>query len=268
MDISLLIITHSEYSDLLVPLFDRFKKHLKINFKSTYVCADILSNNDLINSMYNINGIYNYKDNMSYSDRIKEALININEKYLLIWHDNNILNEDTDTEGFKKIEEFINNNYVDQIRLHAGSCKLPGINIKDDIYKMRNDDHYIYSVYPTIWNKQTLIKLFEKFPDKTYRNIEEIDVQDYVSKLENYYLWNAEKSIPKGCSSELLPHIIKYLHVILRGKWILKWYKDDINKLSNEYNIDLNLRGISDNECNNYRLSSFHNFFKVNHICN
>ena len=36
MDIALLILTHSEYNDLHYPLFDRFKKHLKINFKTTY----------------------------------------------------------------------------------------------------------------------------------------------------------------------------------------------------------------------------------------
>ena len=271
MNIALVISTHSEYSDLWQPLFERFKKYLKITFSSVYICTDTKSESEKIlkcNNTLSIKKIFYYEDSYSYPMRFKEVLNEINEEYVLIWHDNNILVNDTDINGFNEILKFLEEYQPDQLRLHAGSARVPGFNIKGDIYKMHAYDVFKYSVYPTIWKKNSIQKLFELFPNKIYREIEGGDVQNYTSTLNNYFIWNLEKSPPRGCGTELTPHIIKYIHFVVERQWAERWDKDELIILRDEFNINLSLRGKFDVSCFNSHLPECYNNYKQNHICN
>ena len=266
-NISLLILTHSEYSDIWFPLFDRFHQFLSIRFQKVYVCCDKKSDIEELKKLYPIDGFYIYTDNMSYPNRMKQALSEIQDEYVLIWHDSNILTDFTDVSSFEKIQQFLGNADVDQLRLHAGSCILPGIQIKDDIYKMRTNDPYLYCVYPTIWKKSSLMKIFYLFPNKTYRQIEDGDIQSYVSTLNNYYVWNLEKCPPRGCAMEVRPHIIKYAKLIVTGRWTMRWDELEITSICNEYHINFHSRGINDSICYNSYLHDCYLKYKQNHVC-
>jgi hypothetical protein len=126
---------------------------------------------------------------------------------------------------------------------------------------------YLYSVYPTIWKRSSMMTFVELFPTKTYREIENGDVQAYVSTLKNYYVWNINTSIPMGCSTELTPPVIKYRHFIVAGKWIIKWNQKEILNICKEYNINLHNRGIHDIQCYNMNLQPCYQKYKTNHIC-
>lgn len=267
MDISLLILTHSDFNDLWIPFFDRLKKYLNISFASCYLCTDINSSKEILNKLYHFDEIYYYEDNWSYPKRMEVALKNIKENYVLVFHDNNILVDFTDIESFQYIEQWIYQNQPDQLRLHAGASETPGNHIYKDIYQMLPTDIYKYSVYPTIWKKVSLQNIFNTFPNKHYRDIENDETQQYILTMKNYYIWNLEKSPPRGCGSEVTPHVIKYLHVILRGQWTLRWDKNEILKISQEYNIDLTKRGFYQLPCWNHNLPKSYYIYKQNHKC-
>jgi hypothetical protein len=273
MDIALIILTHSEYSDLWTPLFKRFEKYLNITFSSTYLCVDDAAKNEDFKKLYEpIKKVFYFSNETTYPLRFKEVLEETKESYILIWHDNNILINNTDTDSFKYIEEWINNNKPDQLRLHAGSAKLPGQQVYNDIYKMTNTDIYNYSVYPTIWKKETIKDIFNKFPRKIYKKMEEDDengnVQEYIKDFGNYYLWNYDKSLPRGCSTEFTPHIIQYRHFIIWSQWLPEWDYDHLLDLRNEFNIDFSKRGCYiEKFCRTYDLHECYNDYKKSHIC-
>jgi len=270
MDIALLILTHSEYSDIWYLFFDRLKRHLKINFAATYLCTDDKSRDICTDfkNYYNFNDIFYYTSDMSYPNRMKEALATIKESYVLIFHDNNILVADTNVDKFNIIEKILYRDAPDQLRLHAGSARTPGIHIEEDVYKMTPHDPYKYSVYPTIWKKTSIINIFELFHYKSYRDIEDDGTQNYISQLNNYYVWNYEKSPPVGhCASELVPHVIYYRHFILRAKWIKGWNNKELEELIKEYNINSESRGYIICPCTNRLLPDCYHEYKTGHIC-
>jgi hypothetical protein len=267
MDIALLILTHSDYNDLHEALFDRLKKHLKINFAATYLCADMNASSINFDSYYDFNQIFYFTDEMSYPNRMKEALSVITQKYVLIYHDNNILIDDTDIEGFNNIEQVLYRDAPDQLRLHAGSARTPGIHIERDIYKMLPHDDYKYSVYPTIWKKTSIMKIFEMYYYCSYREIE-CAVQGYVGTLTNYYVWNLDKCPPVGhCASEITPHILKYAHCTIFRQWPGGMHTDALIQLKKDYNIDFSKRGFHKFPCFNGLLPDAYSKYKNGHTC-
>jgi hypothetical protein len=267
MDIALLVYSHSEYYDILEIFCDRLKKYLNVDFAASYLCIDESAQSLNLNSLYNFNDIFYYKPDMSYGNRMKETLSAIKQNYVLIFHENNILIDTTDSEEFHKIEEILYRDAPDQLRLHAGPANVPGIHIEGDVYKMVQNDPYKFSVYPTIWKKTSIIKLFETFHDKSYRDIEGA-THYYTMQLTNYYIWNYDKCPPVGhCASEITPHVIKFAHCIVRGEWTTGWHFDALLQLKKDYNINFKLRGFHNMPCFINNLPSRYNAFKINHVC-
>jgi hypothetical protein len=240
--ICILFYTHSEYNDLWQMGMDRI---LKYGPKyEIYVTVD--KNGENIKKLYDFKNIFYYNNADSYATRIINVLDNIEEDYVYIIHDNNVMVGESYS-CVPKIEKFIYENDVDQFRLSNSGLTEPFKNtdvIDEHIYKFKTSDHYQYSVFPAIWKKTSWKKLLSNFLSTPYRLIEERNVQDETRKLNNYFIYNKNYDF-FGCH---IPHYAKFIRIICNGKWFYNGkcspHTTEINKLINEYNIDLNSRGI------------------------
>lgn len=245
--ICVLYFTNTEYSDIWIPGIDRFNKYFKDEIQLPFYF--------LVNKEYeekdkdkdfitNISSkIFKYENSWSYSKRLLSVLNSITEDYVIIFHDNNVLDKPINKKVFIMLEDFLRNNNVDQLRLSNSGITVKDLNnVKNkvemegvDIYKIDKNDIYQYSVLPAIWLRTTWIKLLNMVPNATYREIEWSNVQELTRPLNNYHLnYDETNNI-----------IFPAFHVIHYGRWFVQFKEiaNVIYRLSDEYKIDLNKRG-------------------------
>ena len=159
----------------------------------------------------------------------------MNEKYLVFIHDIDIV-LNIDEETIINFYNFMENNNVDRIDLKQTHNlnvsdvievdknkpvdsweKIKKEEINDGIYLVKQEDprDFIYNVNPSIWKRESLIELVNTFQDKTYRTIEDMDVQNYCKRFDVYKL-HSKNSI--DCGYFVCLDIFKFLHITHSGK--------------------------------------------------
>jgi hypothetical protein len=147
--------------------------------------------------------------------------------YFLMMHDTDIITKiDEDILDLFVIE--MKNNSIDRIDLqYLDNDESENIKIKNlDIELTKNQDpqiegnnikNYVFNVNPSIWKKSEFIKLLEKFPNETYRTIENINVQKYCSNnIKNYRLYS--KNTISSTQFKVLECFV-WLHITHSRKW-------------------------------------------------
>ena len=227
--------THSSYSDVM-------------NIQCSYV--NKISNKILITDRPNDNQILNefdnifyYSDNEPYSKRLFNFLNGINDEYIFLIHDNDILVEKDDILLEKCINLMINNGY-DRIDFQVGG---PSIDIHtltdlipiDDekkyfLSRNTNPSGYIYNVNPSLWRVSTLKSILETFPNHDYRVIESLEVQ-YHCLYKDFKMFklmgdNRISSVP----FTVLP-FFQYIHITHGGNF-LPINNNSSEPIKNHYN--------------------------------
>jgi Icc-related predicted phosphoesterase len=270
--IAILIHTNSAYSDLWEAFFKRLSKYLLLDVECYLLTDTIKTHIYSINYTFKEIFIYNketlFIENLdipvySFSERFKMALNTITNEYILVLFDNNILYDYTDTNEWNILEQWIYLNTPATVRLCTGlnDLKFPLIYCKNYIYKLHPNAENQVSNYPTIWNRQLLLNIINTYPKLTYHNLETEEIYKYVRG--SVYIILNEKLQPLGCSVFISPPILKFAHVISKGKWYTDVYKKIIQNISNEFNIDLSIRGQHISMCLNNLLPNT----KHDHIC-
>ena len=104
-----------------------------------------------------------------------------------------------------------------------------------------------------------LFDICETYPNKKYLEME----------YENMYKYLIIDNCPPTgqCLSEITPHIIKYLHFIIAGKWWINVNNEEFIKLKNDYKKRGFYNSVSSYVCLNSRLPEPYYEYKQNHIC-
>ena len=122
--------------------------------------------------------------------------------------------------------------------------------ISDDtsiyLIKQDNPSDYIYNVNPSIWKTKSFLEIMESFPDKDYRTIEDMDVQNFSSKYSIFKIYSKEK---KECGHfDCIKEFI-FFHITHNGNFVplvnystvhgqSYWeFKDKYEKIVDNYNL-------------------------------
>jgi hypothetical protein len=227
--INYIIYGHTDYLDIL---------KIQTDYMSIYSNVTLLINNNELdlNDLYlKYKTVIFYDDNLQYSKRLIHCLNQITDKYLVFIHDIDIV-LNIDEETIISFYKFMEKNDVDRVDLKQ-SHNLNVINvieidkqtsvdswkiikkeeINDGIYLVKQEDpkDFIYNVNPSIWKRESFMELLITFPDKTYRTIEDMDVQNYCKRFDVYKLFS-KNSIECGYFTCL--EIFKFLHISHSGK--------------------------------------------------
>jgi len=261
MELTYVIYSHTEFLDLL---------------KITY---DYLENVDnkilLINKSNHEHDIYSkfkkvlfYDDSLPYTNKVSEALSKIDSKYILFTHEVDVPLK-RDESILDKFIQLMELESIDRIDLQPNGGQSgrfikilkdkkveewPHIEFNeidnDDMCLglHTNPDTYIYNVNPSIWNRNSLIEVFETFKGRTYRDIEYGDVQNYCTKFKIYNLYSVNHTLRCGYMNSL--PFYKYIHIthyrrLLRfdGTWKCEFghtYIDaaeEYTEIVNKYNL-------------------------------
>ena len=234
-----IIYTNEEYNDIFDIHINRLHKHYPaiIPYIATNYKKSIIDKYDFIKEDH----IIEYDASNPHGAKLNFILQHIKTKYVLWMHDNNILVGDIDSNVINTIVDEMEQKNIDQVRLFTSGIDNP---VFDGPLLKRIHSGYFMSVASALWKTSTLLDISSTFYHKMYRNIEDNDVQSYVSKYNNYYL-SSPNDILFTNEGHYLSHYFKICHCTGHGKWTnsTPMNKMFINEMANEYGIDLSIRG-------------------------
>lgn len=210
--INYMVYSHTDFLDLLNIQYDHLvgRGHLTL----------CINSNDLdLKETYNkFDNVVFYNSNLSYGKKVLSCINQVDYEYILFLHEIDILFEADDKTILELLHFIKKNNYdrVDfQLAYDFNSTHRDTIT-DNDLYliKSSNTDTraqgYPYNVQPSIWKKETLVKILDKFGHLDYRTIEQDAVQEFVIQFNIFKLFS--KTVYRcGYFTCLKP--FKYLHI-------------------------------------------------------
>lgn len=199
-EIAFLVVSCDKYSDLWEPFFILLNKYWPdISFK-----VYLLSN--FKNFSWNEVNLLKIGEDVSYSDNLIKALEKISEKWIFLWLEDLFICEKVDDQRINKIiNDFIkmNGGYLNV----APDMPISYENKKDlEIGYLPKGIRYRSAIGATLYKKTTLNKLLIKGASAW-----ELDKSRISDSLEESFF-----ALNKN-SSKTPP--IKYINVLIRGKW-------------------------------------------------
>jgi len=192
-----------------------------------------------------------YDDSLPYGYRLLNTIKEVPYEYFIFIHDNDIVFH-IDEEKIKSMIIFLKENNYDRVdfQLAYDFDSLRGHEIKDtELYyvKSSNTDTtnkgYPYNVNPSIWKKDTLLDIMDKFGFRDYRTIEHPDTQNYVVKYNIFKLFSKNKF---KCGYFICTGPFRYIHITHSQKYLnistlpigsCDDIKDEYEKIVNKYNL-------------------------------
>ena len=218
--------TNSKCSDLWYPF-------ITINEKSTSLPLFMISDTDVNNE--NVTQTYVYKEDEPYYQVWCNALQQFNNEYFILYGETN----------HHKLLEYLkflqNNPQYSFIRL-IKSGQLENVRVTDTLFEIEPSNEDIFSMQATIWRTSDYIKLLETVKDPKWLENSKYRDACIALNLRGLYHYDGEKKRGRThWDSNVYPYIATAL---VRGKWNLVEYPDELKTILNEYNINPNKRGI------------------------
>jgi len=238
---AIVVNTHSSSIDVLTIFLNQLEKYYPNN--KVYILTD---NGEDISTKHNII-LYDSKD--KFRTQYLKSIKQVSEDYILYLNEDYILYDYVNKD---KINDYLitlsNNPDISFIRLTRGP-NITNNKLTDDLYLADNKLEYFFSQTASLWKRESLINIHENGPDthigiggSTYGHFE-IDANKVCCDLDikGLVAYNGEKL--RGTDhydSNVFPYIAT---AIIKGKWNVSEYKNELIPLLNEYNIDVKIRG-------------------------
>jgi len=165
---SLIIFSHSDYSFLWPIIEETIQKIDKLN--KIFTC-----NKTTITKPFGFTKYIEYDESNCYSKRwTKDILPYIDEEHILIVHDVQVIVK-CDSNFIYKIINLMKENNVDRTSLNVFNGKDIIVNNNIHLCNLNTatgNTFIPYDLCPAIWKTTSITKLFEKFPNETYRTSE------------------------------------------------------------------------------------------------
>ena len=216
------------------------------------------NNLELTNLISKYDNVIYYDNNDTYAKRLLTCIQQMDVDYFLLLHDIDIL-LNVDNAMIEKFYDFLRTNNFDRVDLKHSENKTSNLIIEynqetnanewepklteelaDGLYLVKQDNpsDYIYNVNPSIWKKETFIKLLSNFTHKNYRTIEEMDVQMFAKQFKIFKLNSSNKKL---CGYFNCIEGFQFLHISHSGKLLplnekfVTTYGQPYTDISDEY---------------------------------
>jgi hypothetical protein len=232
-NLSLLTYTHSNASDIHDIYFDSIEKHFGVN-KHVVLCDIKLPRNGLTMSLYDNSDKY-YK-------QMIDGLRMVTTDYVIYSQEDYILFNNVDLDKITNLIKVLDNdNEISFIRLIYSGIDFPLVEYNEDLFYLNSNHDYFFSTQITIWRTKDLIEMFEASMVETIWD--ELKNSKYLSNLGKIGLCVKDKGEPVGghYNSVIYPYIAT---AIVKGKWNYSEYKNHLDLIFNQYNVNINKRGI------------------------
>ena len=226
-----IVYTHSNCSDLWEMFIKQNQKHSNLPL---FFITDKLIPNFPEDSQY----VYNEEDN--YSDVWIAVLNKINTDYFIYLQEDFILYDNVKIHKLNEYIEVLKNSDYSFVRL-IKSGEVNGT-VTNTLFEISSDNPYIFAMQATIWKTKDYINILQNVHEEKW--LETLKYIEYMSKNNIKGLSHYDNELKRGGNhydSNVYPYIATAL---VKGKWIISEYSDELTKLLINYNIDQNKRGI------------------------
>lgn len=221
--------THTDTKDVWIPFFDRLKKYMG-NYK-TYVLVN-KQDDDIPNEYMQLY----YDEKKTYTERLVECLVNIDEEIILFMHEDMILYDKPMHEYLEKYEIYIKQSKMDCIKLLFSG---------NDAIESQIDSHLVtneyskFSIQPTIMKTKILIDLANMVGAKSIWDFENSIIDNHAHFSVRF--GDEKKRGILHYDSKVYPYIAT---AIVKGKWNMTEYQSELHQIFTEYGINPFERGI------------------------
>jgi hypothetical protein len=248
--------TYSDKLKFVIYSHSSFLDVLKIQIDYLTNIGDMIliinKNDEDLNEIYNnFEKVIFYDDSQTYGYRLLNTIKEIPYDYFIFIHDNDIVFH-IDVEKVKSMFNFLRKNNYDRVdfQLAYDFDTLKGHEIMDDeLYYIKSSNAdttnkgYPYNVNPSIWKKETLLDIMNKFGFRDYRTIEHPDTQNYAVNFNIFKLFSKNKF---QCGYFICIEPFRYIHITHSQKYLnidtlpngsCDDIKDEYEKIVNKYSL-------------------------------
>ena len=238
--IAFIMYSHSDYSDVWDIFFKQTEAHLPEG-STKYIFTD--------KKLDNIPGDYKvvlYDDSLPYQERVGNWLMEVEEKLCIFQHEDMFLYSSADKEKLLEYASLLGNSNpapLDFIKLiKGGEYRDIAIHPHKDLFHIPFDSEYVFAIQPTLWRTDKLREVYFGSGGDSIWDFE-VKGSQYCRdhKIVGAYCYRGEPQ--RGMmhwDSKTFPYIAT---AIVKGKWNLSEYKQELGMILSSYKIDLGARG-------------------------
>lgn len=225
------VYTNSNCSDLWEMFIIQNQKHSNLPL---FFITDKLIPNFPEDSQY----IYNEDDN--YSDVWVSVLKKINTEFFIYLQEDFILYDDVKIDKINEYTEILKNSDYSFVRLiRSGEIDQK---VTDTLYEISPNNPFIFAMQTTIWKTNNYINILENVHEKKWLETDKYYEYMFRNNIKGLCYYNNEpKRGDNHYNSDVYPYIATAL---VKGKWAMSEYYNELTKLLIEYNINQDNRGI------------------------
>jgi hypothetical protein len=242
-DVVLLIHSHTEFIDILIPALYRIKKYWK-NISICLCVNDISAVKEKLLDNIEIKYMHQYSEG-GFLERFISSLQTITESYVIFNLEVNVIIDSVNELFFNEILTNMKRYDIDQIRLMPCGIHQRYLDQKElhPIENLLEIDEFSFGT--TLWKKESFLDLCSRFKDKTYRFVESEDVCKYIKANFKSYAINTKDTYQIMAFGHNYCPAFPFVHMTESGKWRTygAFQQRAIFNFCLEFDIDIYKRG-------------------------
>ncbi len=232
--------THSNCSDVWKSYITRLEKHSQ-NKIASYILSNVPSQE------FPEHKFLIYDDNASYSLEFIKSLEAVPYEYIIYMQEDFILYNDIDLEKINSYIDILKNDksisYVRMIK--CGDVTETPYTRASDLYYVspsgtENFSINSFSMQPTVWRKKDFINLYKMTGADRFGEKYEYTNSMNVLNMNGLYHYAGENKRGGHYDTAVFPYIAT---AIIKGKWNVSEYPEELKRLFREFNIEGTKRG-------------------------
>jgi hypothetical protein len=232
--------THTDCADVWPVYFHQMQRFFDLGMKH------IVSVNRLHDGIPSHVRSIVYDDSLPYPQRLLSSLDRLTEfEYVFFDHEDMFLYGEPDREELMNYYTHLTSRELDHIRMiKGGDCKYEQVQGVPSLFRLDLRSKWIFSIQPGFWKRTVLMDILKANPNVNIWDFE-VKSQKAVKKLNLKAGFSYRQGAKRGLhhfDNDVYPYIAT---AIVKGKWNLGEYKDELVSLLVEHCIDPTARGVS-----------------------
>lgn len=230
--------TTSKYIDAWPAHFGQLTKHLG-GIKS-YVFSDNGSGEKFDFAGHTL---VEHDDAAEYWFQYVRGLDRVVEDYVVYLQEDFFLYADVDHRLLERAVEFLKNSDYDYVRLIRCGFETPlDRHVGNNLFEVHMDTNDAFSMQATLWKKDRMRQLYQHVKSPKWLEGRHWDKGCRDIGIKGVFMWNGEPKVGKyHYDSRTWPYICTAIN---KGQWNLFEYPEQMERIIEEYGIDVTKRGV------------------------